>query len=141
MGIYKELTEGGLFTLPFLLHIYDVTTDIYLINDNTNLTYNGHIYKAASFIYSPSVNGDATLETSVHDNAELLNIVGRSRRFNCDLVGVFKGGEIVPIGTYKHQYGEAAWDGDKFQIKLNADDRLEMTFPALIFNSYNNRGA
>ena len=34
MGVYKQLTEGGLFTLPFLIHIYDETSDIYLINDN-----------------------------------------------------------------------------------------------------------
>src|SRR5574344_2104712 len=108
MGIYKELTEGGLFSLHFILHIYDSNTNIYLINENENLNYNGITYQAAAFAYNPSVNGDATLEISIHDNAELLNIVGRSRRFNCDLVGVFKGGEIVPIGAYKHQYGDAS---------------------------------
>ena len=141
MGIYKELTEGGLYTLPFLLHIYDNTIDIYLINDNTDLMYNNKVYKAASFDYNPATNGDAALEIGLFDNAELQNIIERARRFNCDLIGVYKGGQIVQLSTYRHQYGEATWDGDRFQIKLNADDRGEMTFPALIYNSYNNRGA
>lgn len=140
MGIYKELTEGGLFTMPFLLHIYDESANIYLINDNVNLLHDGHTYRAGSFYYNPAANGDATLEASIFDNVNLLNIIERTRRFNCELIGVYKGGEIVQLAAYKHQYGDATWDGERFQIKLNADDRGSMTFPALIFNSYNNRG-
>lgn len=141
MGVFKDLTEGGVFTLPFLLHIYDSTTDIYLITDNQDLTYDGHLYKAASFSYVPNAEGDATLESEIFENVELLNYIERSRKFECDLIGAYKGGEVVPLGAYKHKYGSATWDGDKFQIRLDADDRAEMTFPALIFNSYNNRGA
>lgn len=141
MGVFKELTEGGLFNLPFLLHIYDDNTHIYIINDNENLMYGDHIYAAASFNYTPSTNGDATLACDIFDKPDLLNYINRNRRFNCDLVGIYRGGEIVPLETYRHQYGEATWDGVKFEIKLNGDDRGNMTFPALIFNSYNNRGA
>ncbi|MEE6208316.1 MAG: hypothetical protein VZR95_09720, partial [Alphaproteobacteria bacterium] len=61
--------------------------------------------------------------------------------FNCDLIGVYRGGEVVQLETYRHHYGEATYDGVKFEIKLNGDDRGNMTFPALIYNSYNNRGA
>ena len=141
MGVYKELTESGKFTLPFLLHIYDATTDIYLINDTSDLIYDGHTYKAAAFEYSPGTNGTAKLEASFFDSPELSNIVNRSRVFNCDLIGAYKGGEVVELSTYKHQYGEATWEEDKITINLNADDRGDMTFPALIYNSYNNRGA
>ena len=102
MGVFKELTEGGLFNLPFLLHIYDDDTHIYLINDNVSLTYSGHIFAAASFSYSPSTNGDATLECDIFDKPELLNYINRNRRFNCDLVGVYRGGEVVPLETYRH---------------------------------------
>ena len=141
MGVFKELTEGGLFNLPFLLHIYDDDTHIYIINDNVNLTHGGHTFAAASFDYQPSTNGDATLACDIFDKPELLNYINRNRVFNCDLIGVYRGGEVVQLETYRHNYGEATWDGVKFEIKLNGDDRGNMTFPALIYNSYNNRGA
>ncbi len=141
MSVYKELTESGLYTLPFLLHIYDSQLDLYLINDTQDLTYGGHTYSAAAFEYTPNANGAAKLETSFCNSPELANMVNRSRVFNCELIGVYKAGEIVELSTYKHQYGEATWDGEKFLINLDADDRGSMTFPALIYNSYNNRGA
>lgn len=141
MGVFKELTEGGFFTMPFLLHIYDDQFSIYLIDDNVPLNYGGKLYQAAAFSYSPNTNGDATLDIELMNNAELKNIIHRSRRFNCDLIGAYRGGEVVALSAYKHKYGEATWDGDKFNIKLDADDRGNMTFPALIYNSYNNRGA
>ena len=141
MGVFKELTEGGLFNLPFLLHIYDDDTHIYIINDNVNLTYGGHTFAAATFDYTPSTNGDATLDCELFNKPELLNYLHKNRQFNCDLVGVYKGGEVVTLETYRHKYGDATWDGVKFEIKLNGDDRGNMTFPALIYNSYNNRGA
>ena len=141
MGVFKELTEGGLFNLPFLLHIYDDDTHIYIIKDNQNLTYGGHTFAAASFDYTPSTNGDATLACDIFDKPDLLNYINRNRVFNCDLIGVYRGGEVVPLETYRHNYGESTWDGIKFEIKLKGDDRGNMTFPALIYNSYNNRGA
>lgn len=141
MGVFKELTEGGLFNLPFLLHIYDDSTHIYLINDNVSLTHSGHVFAATSFDYTPSTDGNATLICDIFDKPELLNYITRNRSFNCDLIGVYRGGEVVPLETYRHHYGEATWDGIKFEIKLNGDDRGNMTFPALIYNSYNNRGA
>jgi hypothetical protein len=140
MGVFKELTEGGLFNLPFLLHIYDENTNIYLISDNTDLTYNGHVFKAAAFEYKPGTNGDATLECSLFDRPELQNYILANRYFKCDLIGVYRGGEVVPLETYQHKYGDATWNGVQFEIKLNGDDRGNMTFPALIYNSYNNRG-
>ena len=141
MGVFKELTEGGLFSLPFLLHIYDDSTHIYIINDNENLTYGGHTFAAASFDYTPNTNGDASLSCDIFDKPDLLNYINRNRVFNCDLIGVYRGGEIVQLETYRHNYGEATWDGVKFEIRLDGDDRGSMTFPALIYNSYNNRGA
>lgn len=141
MGVFKELTEGGLFNLPFLLHIYDDSTDLYIINDNENLIYNGHTFEAASFDYTPGTNGGANLECDIFDKPELLNYITRNRNFKCELIGVYRGGEVVQLETYRHNYGDATWDGVKFEIRLDGDDRGSMTFPALIYNNYNNRGA
>lgn len=140
MSVFKELTESGLYNLPFLLHIYNDDTNIYLINDNADLTYGGHVFTASAFSYTPGTNGAATLECTIFDKPALLNYVLAERAFKCDLIGVYNGGEVVQLETYSHQYGEATWDGSKLQIRLEGDDRGGMTFPALIYNSYNNRG-
>lgn len=141
MGVFKELTQSGVYTLPFLVHIYDDNEHFYFINDNVSLNYSGHVYAAAAFNYTPSNNGDASFEISIFDKPALLNYVLRNRKFQCEIVGAYIKNTVVENSTNKHEYGEANWDGVKFQIKLKADDRGQMTFPALIYNSYNNRGA
>ena len=141
MGVFKQLTESGLYTLPFLVHIFDDSEHIYLINDNVSLSYGGNLYAAASFEYSPNPNGDASFECSIFDRPALMNYILRNRKFQCEIVGAYLNNEVVTLGTYKHEYGEAEWDGVKFKIRLKADERGQMTFPALIYNSYNNRGA
>lgn len=60
--------------------------------------------------------------------------------FRVEVIGIFNGEEVESIGLFKHKYGEATWDGMKLEMKLNKDDRGDMSFLALIFNSYNNRG-
>lgn len=141
MSVFKTLTEGGIFTLPFLLHIYNDSTDLYYINDNEDLTYNSVTYTAAAFQVQLGANGETTLETSLFDKTALHNHVLSERTFPCEIVGVYLDDEVVELETYSHIYGQATWDEEKFQIKLNSDDRGDMTFPALIYNSYNNRGA
>ena len=105
------------------------------------MTYSGHVFEAASFNYTPSTNGGANLECDIFDRPELLNYITRNRSFKCELIGVYRGGEVVQLETYRHDYGDATWDGVKFEIRLDSDDRGSMTFPALIYNNYNNRGA
>ena len=139
MNIYRKLAEGGGYSLPYLLHIYDTLNDIYVINDVKPLEYNGKTYAASSFEYTPDINGAASLDITVIDN-KIINILEDNYNFNVEAVGVLYEGAVTPIEQYKHQYGEGSWDGATLKLKLEADDRLDMTFPALIFNSYNNRG-
>ena len=141
MGVFKELTQSGLYTLPYLVHIHDGNEHFYLINDNVSLSYGGHTYAASSFDYISGANGDSKFECSIFDRPALLNYVLSKRKFQCELIGVYLNNSVVTLETFKHQYGEAEWDGLKFKITLKADDRGQMTFPALIYNSYNNRGA
>lgn len=142
MNVYRQLAEGGGFNLPFLVHLSspDNATHIYLINDNQDMTYNGHTYSASNFTYSPNTSGDSTLNIELVEHDDIIDILEENEYFNIEVIGVFNGDEVEAIGQYKHKYGEGTWNGAKLEMKLNKDDRGGMTFPALIFNSYNNRG-
>ena len=142
MNIYRQLAEGGGYNLPFLVHLFspDNATHIYLINDNQDLTYNGHTYTASNFTYSPNNSGDSNLSVELVQHDEIIDLLEDNEYFRVEVIGVFNGEEVEAIGQYKHKYGEGTWDGAKLEMKLNKDDRGGMTFPALIFNSYNNRG-
>lgn len=142
MNIYRQLAEGGGYNLPFLVHLSssDNATHIYLINDNTDMTYNGHTYAASNFTYSPNMSGDSTLNVELVEHDEIIDLLEENEYFNVEVTGIFNGEEVEAIGQYKHKYGEGTWNGASLELKLNKDDRGDMTFPALIFNSYNNRG-
>ena len=142
MNIYRRLAEGGGYNLPYLVHLYspDETTHIYLINDNQDMTYDGHIYAASNFTYQPSTEGEASYNVELVEHDEIIDLLEDCEYFHVDIIGVYNGEEVKPIATHKHKYGEATWGGAKLEMKLGKDDRWGMTFPALIFNSYNNRG-
>lgn len=142
MNLYKKLAEGGGYSLPYLLHIAseDGAKNLYLINDNTDLTYNGNTYKASNFSYTPNADGDSSLEIELVNSDEIIDILESGYSFNAELVGIVNDDEIQEFATNKHKYGQATWDGKSLSLTMNKDDRLDMTFPALIFNSYNNRG-
>ena len=140
MNIYKKLSNGGGYSLPYLLHIYTNTVNYYLVNDSKDITYNGQVYKAASFDYSPNQQGEADLEIDLTENTQLINILEGNENFKIDVTGVILDEAITPIEYLKHQHCRASWNETRAKIKLNADDRLNMTFPALVFNAYNNRG-
>ena len=139
-GTTNELTV--LTNLPFLVHLSspDNATHIYLINDNQDMTYNGHTYSASNFTYSPNTSGDSTLNVELVQHDEIIELLEDCEYFKVEVIGIFNGEEVEEIGQYRHKYGEGTWDGAKLEMKLNKDDRGGMTFPALIFNSYNNRG-
>lgn len=142
MNIYKQLVEGGAYNLPYLLHIFDANdrTHIYLINDNKPMEYRGKIYESASFNYTPSSEGDGTLAIGIHAHESLIALVEENHYLRVEVIGIFNGEAVQEIGQYKHKYGNATWNGVKLELRMNKDDRGNMTFPALIFNAYNNRG-
>ena len=142
MNVYKALSEGGGYNLPFLVHMFspDRTTNIYLINDNADFAYKGHTYVASNFTYSPNTDGDSTFNVEVVEHDEIIELLEDNDFFSVEVIGIFNGEEVEEIGQFRHRYGEGTWDGMKLEMKLNKDDRGGMTFPALIFNSYNNRG-
>lgn len=142
MNIARALAEGGGYNLPFLLHLYNPaeTTHIYLINDNEDYTYNGQTYLSSNFTYTPNRDGDSSLQIEIVEHDEIIDLLENNYYLRVEVIGIFNGEEVEEIGLYKHKYGEGTWDGMKLELKLNKDDRGDMTFPALTFNSYNNRG-
>lgn len=142
MNVYKRLAEGGGYNLPFLVHLSnpEKTLHIFLINDNQDMSYRGRTYNASNFTYTPSTNGEATFNVELVEHNEIIEMLEDNYYFNVEVIGIFNGEEVEVIGLFKHKYGEATWDGMRLEMKLNKDDRGDMTFPALIFNSYNNRG-
>lgn len=142
MNLLRKMAKGGGYNLPFLLHLYDPdgVTHIYLINDNRDMEYNGHTYLASTFTYSPNLEGESTLNVELVEHDEIIDLLEDNYYLRVEITGVFNGEEVEEIGQYKHKYGEGTWDGKKLDLKLDKDDRGEMSFPALTFNSYNNRG-
>lgn len=142
MNIYRQLAEGGGYNLPYLVHLYADGGDahVYLINDNKDMEYGGHTYAASNFTYSPNLEGDSTLNVEVAEHDGIIDILEENHYFNVEVIGILNGDTVEEIGQYRHKYGEGTWDGAKLEMKLSKDDRGGMTFPALIFNSYNNRG-
>jgi hypothetical protein len=142
MNIARALAEGGGYNLPFLLHLYDPTgtQHIYLINDNADYVYNGVTYLSSNFTYNPNRGGDSNLSIELVEHDEIIDLLENNYFFNVDVIGILNGEEVEEIGQYFHKYGEGTWSGAKLEIKLNKDDRGEMTFQALTLNSDNNRG-
>lgn len=142
MNVYKQLTEGGGYNLPFLVRLSNPenTLNIFLINDNQDMTYKGIVYSASSFTYTPNTSGDSSFSVELVEHHAIIDMLEDNYYFKVEVIGVFNGEEVEELGLFKHKYGEATWDGMKLDMKLNKDDRGGMTFPALIFNSYNNRG-
>ena len=142
MNIYRQLAEGGGYNLPYLVHLYspDGATHIYLINDNQDMTYGGQVYSASNFTYTPNRSGESSFSVEIVEHDEIIDLLEENNQLNFEIVGVFNDGDVYEMGAYKHRYGSMEWDGMKAEMKLKKDDRGGMTFPALIFNSYNNRG-
>ncbi|WP_147613006.1 hypothetical protein [Treponema pectinovorum] len=140
MNLYKQLVEGGGYNLPFLVHIYDKNNHIYLINDNKDKQYKGQIYASSSFSYSPARESDSSFSIEIVEHSEIIEILENNESLNFEFIGIFNGEEVLTLGNYFHRYGTAEWSGGELQIKLSKDERGGMTFPALIFNSFNNRG-
>lgn len=142
MNVYRQLAEGGGYNLPYLVHLYsaDGARHLYLINDNKDMAYGGQTYAASSFTYTPNPDGDSTLSIELAEHDGIIDMLEEETALRFDFVGVFNGDEVQDMGSFRHRHGTAEWDGAKLEMKLSKDDRGGMTFPALIFNSYNNRG-
>ena len=142
MNLWKKLAQGGGYSLPYLVKIADPDGEnaLYLINDSISLSYGGNTYKPSQFEYTPADTGEGTFNIELAEHDGIIDLLENYTELNIEVIGILNGDEVAEIASWKHKYGTATWDGAKLEVELDQDDRLEMTFPALLFNAYNNRG-
>jgi len=143
----KMCRRTGGYSLPWLIKIadHDDTEAVYLVNDVANVVHGGTTYVASTFEYTPApessgFDGGGTLNVVVTDNA-LIELIETYYNLKLEVLGVLlDDGTVSEVKSFASHYGRVTWDGKKASFQFERDDRLDMTFPALIFSHYNNRG-
>ncbi len=141
------IRRHGAYSLPYLIHLYDDdgNFDMRFVNNNENVIFNNETYIACGFSYKPNgsedgFNGGGTLEIGVKDTL-LIDLVESSDHVNLEVVATLrKNGTITQLYNILHHYGKATGTRTQISFEFDKDDRAEMTFPALIWNTLNNRG-
>ena len=139
-GLYNKLLSSGGYSLPYLIRLWNDNYDFRFINDVRSLELEGKTYAASAFSFTPSDDGDSTLEIEVADN-KIVSLIDSEDFFEAEFIGiVLEDGQVRPLRGWRKKYGNAKWNGKSATVTFPSDDRLTMTFPSLIFNSDNNRG-
>ena len=143
---FYKLLKGGSYSLPFLVKLYDKakTFEMRYINDTSDITYNSEVYKAGTFKYTPNAfihgfDGGGNFEIACSEY--VIDLIESSKEIYLDVVGVLlENGAVQEIKSYHHHYGTASVKDMKLTIDFEADPRLQMTFPSLLWTVTNNKG-
>lgn len=152
-NLSKLFSYNGTYSLPYLIHLSGTykrngevqTIDMRFINDVTSISYGGHNYIAGTFNYTPNASeygltGGGTLEISVVGN-QIIDLVELCTDITLEVVGcMMKNGTITEMKRFVHKNGDIKVNRSIATFTFKRDERLDMTFPALIWNSQNNRG-
>lgn len=137
----------GAYSFPWLIRLYkpDESVELFFINDTQGRMYSGDTYVASTFDYIPNTeetgfDGGGSLSITVTDNT-IIDMIEENASLRLEVVGVvLEGSTVTEVKSYAHQYGSVSWNGKTAKFTFDKDDRLDMTFPALVFSHYNNRG-
>lgn len=144
----KLMQMCGNYTLPFLVHLYtdDKAADLYYVNDNKSVTYDGSTYEPGAFEYTPNAysngfDGGGTLTVAAREN-KVIPLIDTYQKIHLDVVGgMNEDGTVTALETHSHTYGSVEVTNDgKAKFTFEKDRRLSMQFPALIWSRFNNRG-
>ena len=148
----KMCRRTGGYSLPFLIKLYDKdeTESLYFINDTQDRVYETVTYKATAFEYIPGKDetgfgGGGSLNIAVteldSEMTKIIDMIETYRVICLEVTGcLLEDGTVTEIKTFSNSYGSVDWDGKSARFTFDRDDRLDMTFPALVFSHYNNRG-
>ena len=141
--------RSGGYSLPWLITLSNQSTTLRFINDVQSISYGGNTYSASTFSYVPEppengLQGGGSLEIAAADANDVNGIIALiqgATSISLDVVGVMlDDGTIDEVTSFSHAYGTVRLNGRKASFKFERDNRLGMSFPALIFSHYNNRG-
>lgn len=141
--------RAGGYSLPWLIELSNGVKTLRFINDVQSRIYGGHTYVASTFNYTPNpqengLSGGGTLDIAAADAGDangIIPLVQNATSIILEVVGVLlEDGTVSEIKTFSHSYGTVRLNGRDASFSFERDDRLGMSFPALIFTHYNNRG-
>lgn len=141
----KMCRRNGSYSLPYLITLSAGGQVIRFVNNNTDLQYEGNTYSAGSFLYTPNAeelgfSGGGSLEIAVIGNS-IIDLIEQNRGVTLRVIGALcEDGSVTPITSFSHHYGKVRVTKTKAVFTFEKDDRLDMTFPALIWSRVNNRG-
>jgi len=140
----------GHYSLPFLVDISNGSKTIRFINDTQSMNYMGNNYLASTFEYIPNadiygMSGGGILRITAADAGNpngVIAVVQEGENFNIKVIGLlYEKGNVQKLKGFEHTFGTVNLDGRTAEFEFLKDDRLDMTFPALIFSHYNTRGS
>jgi hypothetical protein len=142
----KLCRRTGGYKLAWLITISDPddTTIVRVVNNNADIAFGGNTYLASTFNYSPGemihgIDGGGTLDIVVTDNT-VIDMIETYRSVKLDVVGALVDGVVSELQGFTHTWGSATWDGKKASFAFEKDEKLTMTFPAVIMDASINRG-
>lgn len=143
--IYNLLFSGGNISRHYLIEFSHPTAGtIRLVNNNQEITYLGKNYKVSSFDYTPPNNKgfNAALNITTVDNDLFAFVENADDKYNLKVIGVLNtDGSITPMKTYRHFYGSVSMGDDRnISFTPGTDDRLDMKFNVLIYDTISNKG-
>ena len=143
--IFKLLFSGGNYAKQYLIKLYHPVAGVLrYVNNNQDIAYDGNVYKAAGFDYTPpdSQNEGGILEISGIDNYEIMEWLEKADdRYTMEVMGALNDGEVQPIRAYKHFYGTVSMsENNTLNFSLESDGRLGMVFTVYKYDTDLNRG-
>lgn len=142
--VFKNLSEGGGYSVNHLLRLSNIaeSENIYISDNNEDLVFDDILYKASNFTYSANVDGSANLQVElIREGNSIINLIENNTEIKAEVVTLFiKGSEAILLSTHHHRYGKVTWNGESASFTFEKDDRLNMTFPALVWNRNSDKG-
>ena len=142
----KLCRRTGGYKLAWLITLSDAddATVLRVVNNNADVSFGGHTYTASTFNYLPGeavhgMDGGGTLDIVVTDNS-VIDMIEAYRSVKLEVVGVLVDSSVSEIQGFSHTWGSVSWDGRKASFTFEKDEKLTMTFPAILLDPSINRG-